>query len=233
MDGPGSAHAGAGAPAAVHERGIDHHAATPALPDRKRQVAVIAVKEAIRLVETPTSSSTAPGHAQTHAVHRGDVDDVGAQVARAVQRVHDRAPDVTPVASQPPGPVEAGQPYTWLVERRAQPREPAGIAHLRVVVQEAQDVAAGQRRALVQRTDEADVLGVAVVAVRERQAGVAEEHVGAVRGGIVDDGQLEGLAGAAQAGQARAGERELIVDDEDDGDHNPADCSTGPGHRHP
>ena len=39
---------------------------------------------------------------------------------------------------------------------------------------------------------------------------------------------VEGLAGAAQARQARPGERELIVDDEDDGDHDPLDCSTAP-----
>ena len=54
--------------------------------------------------------------------------------------------------------------------------------------------------------------------MRERQRGVAEEGIGAVRGGVVDDGQLEGLAGAAQARQARAGERELVVDDEDHSD---------------
>ena len=68
--------------------------------------------------------------------------------------------------------------------------------------------------------------------MRERQRGVAEEGIGAVGGGVVDDGQLEGLAGAAQARQARAGERELVVDDEDHGDQ-PGDCSTRPGETPP
>jgi hypothetical protein len=142
--------------------------------------------------------------------------------------VHDGAADVAAVPPQPLDPVQPGQAHPRLLQRGPQAGQPADIAHLGVVVQETQDVAAGERGALVERTDQTDVVGVAVVAARHGEGGRAEERLGPVGGGVVDDTQLERLTGAAQALQAGARERELVVDGQDDADHGAhAHSSTG------
>src|ERR1700722_15351912 len=67
-----------------------------------------------------------------------------------------------------------------------EPLSAARLAHHRVVVQEAETVAAGEPGALVERTDEPHVVGVAVVAQRGARWPLAEERLGAVGGGVVD-----------------------------------------------
>ncbi len=130
--------------------------------------------------------------------------------------MHDGAADVAAVAAQPAYPIEARQPDApRSVHRGLQALQPARLAHLGVVVQEAQSIAGGSPRALVQGPDQADVVIVAVVPQGAARP-LPEEARGVVGGGVVHHAQLERPGTGAEALQAGARERELVVDDQDD-----------------
>ena len=70
-------------------------------------------------------------------------------------------PTYRPSRAEAPRAVEPGQPDAVAVEPRvAEPLQPARLAHLGVVVQEAEELAAGERAPRVERADEAHVLRV-------------------------------------------------------------------------
>jgi hypothetical protein len=214
--GDGGAFSGARAPAPVHEGRVHHRAAPARLAHRERQLAIVAVEEAVALVEAPDALENRAGHEQAHPVHRRHLHHRLPDRGVARERVHDGPAHVPPVAAEPPDPVEAGQSdAAWPVHRGLQTLEPARLPHLGVVVQEAEAVAGGGPRSLIQGLDQADVGGIPDVA--ELATGpLAEEARGVVGGGVVHHAQLERPGAGAEALQAGARERELVVDDQDD-----------------
>ena len=210
---------GAGAAAVMDEARVHHQAAQALLAHCERELAVVAVEEAVALVEAAGLRQHRAPHREADPVDRGGLDGVALHVGAPLERVDDGASDVAAVAAQSPDAVEAGEADAGLLQRGAEARQPAHVAHLGVIVEEAEHVAAGQRRALIQRADEPDVLGVALVAQREGHARLAKERLGAVAGGVVDHAELERLAGATQALETGPGQRQLIEDRNDDADH--------------
>src|SRR4029077_2994269 len=169
---------------------------------------------------------------EAHPVHRRDLGHRGTHRRLPVESVHDGPAHVAPVATHAPHPVEPGQPYPpGSVHRGLQTLEPPRLAHHGVVVEEAEAVAAGQAGALVERADEPHVLPVAVVPQRGRARAVAEEGLGAVGRGVVDDAQLERAGGRPKTLEAGARERELVVDDEHDAGAHRAPATAAAGYR--
>src|SRR5436309_1316874 len=78
---------GPGAAAAVDERRVHDDAAQALLAYRERQLAVIAVEEAVPLVEAAGRRQRPTTQRQAHAVHRRHLDDVAAKIHRALERV--------------------------------------------------------------------------------------------------------------------------------------------------
>src|SRR6266498_5719276 len=86
-------------PAPMDKRRVDHHAAEPSLPHGEREIAIIAVEEAVVFVEAADRLEEGAAQAEADPVHRRS-SDLGA----TLEAVHDGASHVTPVASQAPGP---------------------------------------------------------------------------------------------------------------------------------
>src|SRR4051812_531786 len=92
--GPGG---GAGGAAAGGEGRLGHYAAQAALADRERELAVVAVEEAVALVEAADRGQHVPPQREADAVHGGDLQRVAAEVRGPLQRVDDRAAGVAAV----------------------------------------------------------------------------------------------------------------------------------------
>ena len=129
--------------------------------------------------------------------------------------MHDGAPDVAAVAPHAPHAVEAGQPGA-ATERLREAGQPHRLAHLGVVVEEAQHVAGGETGPLVERPDESHVVGVALVPQRRARRGGPEVGIRPVGRRVVDHTELELEGRRTHALQAGTGEGELVVDDHDD-----------------
>src|SRR4029077_2517619 len=114
--------------------------------------------------------------------------------------------------------VEPDQPDALrTLERGLQAGEPARLAHLDVVVKEAERLSSAEPRTLIERADEPHVRIVPMVGQRMRAGALAEERRRLVGGPVVYDAQLERRGGRLQAIEARSGQRELVEDHQHDG----------------
>src|SRR5262249_48366409 len=163
---PRRAGGGPGTAAAMHERRVHHRAAPACLAHGEREITVVPVEEAIALVEAAYRFEDRPPEEQAHSIDRGDLLELGTDRPGAFQTVHERSAGESSIGPPLAPAVESGQADAGTgLDSGLQPPEPPGIAHLGVVVQEAEGVAAGQARALVERADQPDVLVVAVIRV--------------------------------------------------------------------
>src|SRR5262245_21288085 len=97
---------GAGATAAMDE-GRVHDCAPPArLAHREREIAVVAVKKTVSLVEPADRLENRPRQTEAHAVDGGDFGHLTTQPSLAFERVDNRASDVATVAAKTPDTVE-------------------------------------------------------------------------------------------------------------------------------
>jgi hypothetical protein len=204
----------------VDERRVHDDAAPPRAPHREREVAVVAVEEAVRLVEAADRREQRARECQAHAIDGRHLHD-GREQSLAVERVDDGAADVAAVAAHAARAVESRQADVS-GERLAQPLQPARIAGLGVVVEEAEHFPGRQARALVERADEADVRVVAVVPDPALTVAPGDVGGGLVGGGVVHHAQLEGKRGRRQALETRARQSHAVVDHQDHADgHGP------------
>src|SRR6266487_1806893 len=131
------------------------------------EIAVIAVKEAVALVEAAHLPEQRAAQGQADAVHRRHLDPRRGHAGGVREAVNDGASDIAPVAAEPTRAVEARQSHVTSVAQRAhQALEPCGFQHLGVVVEEAEGLARGQGRPLVERAYQTDIAVVALIAKR-------------------------------------------------------------------
>jgi hypothetical protein len=100
-----------GAPASVRKGRVDHGAPIPRRPYGEGQITIVAVKEAVVLVETAHLVKQRARDEQTHAVHGRHLDHGSAQGGALGQAVHDAASGVVAVPAQAPGPVKTRQAH--------------------------------------------------------------------------------------------------------------------------
>src|SRR2546423_116305 len=200
----------------VPERCVDDPIAEPTLADRQRQILVVAVVEAIPLVEAADLFDDAP--AQTHADGVDD-DDVfaGRLHGRALgEAVHDRAPDEPSVPTEALDSVETRHADAGIAERVDELREPGGVRQLGVVVEETEELRLHRRPGAVERRDHGGVVVALDEMERIRVRKRAEELAAAIPRAIVDDDEAKGLRRRAEAVEQAARERELVEDRDDE-----------------
>src|SRR5689334_3188745 len=98
------------AAARVMKRRVDDHAAAPGLAYGKREVAIVAVKEAIGLIDSAQRLERRAMKAQAHAVDDGDLLPRRPHRRPLGEAMHDRAADVATIAPYALHPVQPAQP---------------------------------------------------------------------------------------------------------------------------
>ena len=93
----------------MDESSVHHEAASPGLANLEREVAVVAVEEAVALVEAAQLSEKRAPQEETDPIHHRDLRDRRSKGRPVIERVNDRASDIAAVAANALDAVKADE----------------------------------------------------------------------------------------------------------------------------